>query len=136
MKVRCVHPEALKNYRMSFEGGKLYDAKECQPPELLMLCVVDETGEEYIYPRHFFEIVETERCYLSIDLKHGEVSMASEEHLLKSLAPDVRLRVEAFMKVCAIGEVLYLPNLVVFCMVPEGIYRQNGVTPRLHNEPS
>ena len=51
IKVKCIGIDDPLMLRQ----GKIYDAKVGQHK---WLCIVDETGEEYIYPPELFEIIE------------------------------------------------------------------------------
>jgi hypothetical protein len=58
IKIKC-----LRDYGISLKKDKIYDSAKCQfgwQKEKGWFALVDETGEEYAYPPHLFEVVETE----------------------------------------------------------------------------
>lgn len=50
MKIKC-----LVDYGISLKKDKIYEARQGQKG---WFALIDETGEEYAYPPHIFEIVE------------------------------------------------------------------------------
>jgi hypothetical protein len=50
IKIKC-----LRDYGISLKKGKVYDARQMEKG---WFAFIDETGEEYAYPPHIFEIVE------------------------------------------------------------------------------
>ena len=57
MLIKCIDNN---RYPASLELGKIYEAREIPDDPWLeeYFYVTDESGEEYIYPRNMFEVVE------------------------------------------------------------------------------
>ncbi|MCL2095985.1 MAG: hypothetical protein FWH10_03685 [Oscillospiraceae bacterium] len=66
MKIKCM---VDVHHGTSLKKNKVYSARDCG---LGWFALIDESGEEYAYPPHLFEVVESENI-ISMDFRKDAI---------------------------------------------------------------